>query len=379
MRIGVPAEIRQGETRVAATPETIRKLSQNRRHIVLVESRAGLGASIPDADFESAGATLATAADIYEQADIVLKVRAPDAIELPLLRRGSVLIGMLNPHDHTAIDALARAGVTAFALEAVPRITRAQTMDVLSSQANIAGYKAVLLAADAYGRFMPMLMTAAGTVKAARVLVLGAGVAGLQAIATAKRLGAVVEAFDVRPAAKEQVESLGAKFVEVPVSDAERARAETAGGYARDTSDDYKRRQAALIDDRARASDIVITTALVPGRPAPALLSEATVRGMRPGSVIVDLAASQGGNCALTVPDAVTTMHGVVIIGHTNLPAQVAADATALYARNLLNFLSLLLDPASGELRIDRSDEIVGAALVCADGAAVGRQEVAPA
>ena len=379
MRIGIPAEIRQGETRVAATPETIRKLSQNRRHVILVESRAGLGASIPDADFESAGATLVTAADVYAQSDIVLKVRAPEAIELPLLRRGSVLIGMLNPHDHAAIDALARAGVTAFALEAVPRITRAQTMDVLSSQANIAGYKAVLLAADAYGRFMPMLMTAAGTVKAARVLVLGAGVAGLQAIATAKRLGAVVEAFDVRPAAKEQVESLGAKFVEVPVSDAERAQAETAGGYARDMSDDYKRKQAALIDERARASDIVITTALVPGRRAPALLSEATVRGMKSGSVIVDLAAQQGGNCALTVPDAVTTMHGVVIMGHTNLPAQVAADATALYARNLLNFLSLLLDPASGELRIDRADEIVGATLVCADGAAVGRQEVTQA
>jgi len=376
MQIGIPAEIRQGETRVAATPETIRQLGQSGRHIVLVESRAGLGASIPDADFESAGATLVTATDVYARSDIVLKVRAPETMELPLLRRGSVLIGLLNPHDHTAIDTLARTGVTAFALEAVPRITRAQTMDVLSSQANIAGYKAVLLAADAYGRFMPMLMTAAGTVKAARVLVLCAGVAGLQAIATAKRLGAVVEAFDVRPAAKEQVESLGARFVEVPVSDAERAQAETAGGYARDMSDDYRRKQAALIDERARASDIVITTALVPGRPAPVLLSEATVRGMKPGSVIVDLAAQQGGNCALTIPDTVTTTHGVVIIGQTNLPALVAADATALYARNLLSFLGLLLDPASGELRIDRSDEIVSATLVCADGATVRRQEV---
>jgi NAD(P) transhydrogenase subunit alpha len=375
MRIGIPAEIRQGETRVAATPETIRTLSQSGRHIVLVESRAGLGASIPDADFESAGATLVTAADVYAQADIVLKVRAPDTTELPLLRRGSVLIGLLNPDDQTAIDTLARASVTAFALEAVPRITRAQTMDALSSQANIAGYKAVLLAANAYGRFMPMLMTAAGTVKAARVLVIGAGVAGLQAIATAKRLGAVVEAFDVRPAAKEHVESLGAKFVEVPVSDAERAEAETTGGYARDMSDDYRRKQAALIDERARASDIIITTALVPGRPAPVLLPEATVRGMKPGSVIVDLAVQQGGNCALTVPDAVTAMHGVVIIGHTNLPALVAADATALYARNLLSFLGLLLDPASGDLRIDRSDEIVSATLVCTDGATVRRQK----
>ena len=252
-------------------------------------------------------------------------------------------------------------------------------MDVLSSQANIAGYKAVLLAANAYGRFMPMLMTAAGTVRAARVLVLGAGVAGLQAIATAKRLGAVIEAFDVRPAAKEQVESLGAKFVEVPVSDEERALAETAGGYARDMGDDYKRRQAALIDERARASNIVITTALVPGRPAPVLLPEATVRGMKPGSVIVDLAAQQGGNCALTVQDASTVAHGVVIIGYTNLPALVAADASALYARNILSFLNLLLDPASGEIRIDRSDDIVSATLVCTEGASVRRQEMSPA
>src|SRR5688572_28762050 len=321
MRIGIPAEIRQGETRVAATPETIRKLSQNRRHIILVESRAGLGASIPDADFESAGATLVTSADVYARSDIVLKVRAPETIELPLLRRGSVLIGLLNPHDHTAIDTLARTGVTAFALEAVPRITRAQTMDVLSSQANIAGYKAVLLAADTYGRFMPMLMTAAGTVKAARVLVLGAGVAGLQAIATAKRLGAVVEAFDVRPAAKEQVESLGARFVEVPVSDTERAQAETAGGYAREMSDDYKQRQAALVDERARAADIVITTALIPGRPAPLLIREETVAGMRPGSVIVDLAVEQGGNCAVSERDRVVNRNGVKIVGFGNLPA----------------------------------------------------------
>ena len=380
MRIGIPGEIRQGETRVAATPETIRKLTQDGRHIVLVESGAGLGASILDSDFEAAGAALAaTGADVYAQSDIVLKVRGPETIELPLLRRGSTLIGLLNPHDQTAVEAIAKAGVTAFALESVPRTTRAQTMDVLSSQANIAGYKAVLLAANAYGRFMPMLMTAAGTVRAARVLVLGAGVAGLQAIATAKRLGAVIEAFDVRPAAKEQVESLGAKFVEVPVSDEERALAETAGGYARDMGDDYKRRQAALVDERARASNIVITTALVPGRPAPVLLPEATVRGMKPGSVIVDLAAQQGGNCALTVQDASIVAHGIVIIGHTNLPALVAADATALYARNILSFLNLLLDPASGEIRIDRSDEIVSATLICTEGASVRRQEMSPA
>ncbi|NOT25794.1 MAG: Re/Si-specific NAD(P)(+) transhydrogenase subunit alpha [Acidobacteria bacterium] len=380
MRIGVPAEIRQGETRVAATPETIRKLTQGGRHVVLVETRAGLASSIADADFEAAGATLvSTAASIYSQADVVLKVRGPEASELALLRPGTVVVGLLSPHDQPALEALARAGVTGFALEAVPRVTRAQTMDVLSSQANIAGYKAVLIAANAYGRFMPMLMTAAGTVKAARVLVLGAGVAGLQAIATARRLGAVVEAFDVRPAVKEQVESLGAKFVEVPVSDADKSAAETTGGYARDMGDDYKRRQSALIDERARASDIVITTALIQGRQAPLLVPEATIRAMKPGSVIVDLAAQQGGNCAGTVPDAVVVVDGVTIVGHTNVPALVASDATTLYARNVLSFLNLLVDPASGALRVDRTDEIVSATLVCAEGAPVRKQEATTA
>ena len=380
MRIGVPAETRQGETRVAATPETIRKLTQGGHHEVLVEANAGKGASIPDADFAAAGATIVkTAADVYAEAQIALKVQAPDASELKLLRPGTVLIGLLNPHDQAAIETLARSGVTAFALEAVPRITRAQTMDVLSSQANIAGYKAVLLAANTYGRFMPMLMTAAGTVKAARVLVLGAGVAGLQAIATARRLGAVVEAFDVRPAVKEQVESLGARFVEVPLTDAEKAAAETAGGYAGTMSEDYRRRQAALIDERARASDIVITTDLVQGRPAPLRLQEATVRAMKPGSVVVDLAAQQGGNCAGTVQDAVVTVGGVTIVGYTNVPALVAADATTLYARNVMSFLTLLLDPATGALRVDRSDEIVSATLVCTEGAPVRKQEGTPA
>ena len=384
MHIGIPAEIRPGETRVAATPETVRKLVQGGpsaqlrtgRHAVIVQAGAGVAASIPDADYLAAGAAIAArGADIYAQSDIVLKVRAPEAAELPLLRRGSVLVGLLNPHDDAGIDALAGTGVTAFAMEAIPRITRAQTMDVLSSQANIAGYKAVLLAANAYGRFMPLLMTAAGTVKAARVLVLGAGVAGLQAIATARRLGAVVEAFDVRPAVKEQVESLGAKFVEVPVSDAEKTVAETAGGYARDMSEDYKQRQAALIDERARAADIIITTALVPGRRAPVLLREDTVRRMKPGSVIVDLAAEQGGNCALTERDRMAVTHGVVLVGYANLPALVAADASALYARNLLSFMSLLLDPATGALTIDRADEIIDASLVCIDGATVRKRE----
>ena len=369
MRIGVPAEIRPGETRVAATPETIGKLVK-KGHACLVQSGAGTAASVPDPDFAAAGATLVSgAADVYAQSDVVLKVRSPEPSELPLLRRGSVLIGLLNPHDQAAIARLAETGVTAFALELVPRITRAQTMDVLSSQANIGGYKAVLVAANEYGRFLPMLMTAAGTVKAARVLVLGAGVAGLQAIATARRLGAVVEAFDVRPATREQVESLGARFVEVPVSDAERAQAETAAGYAREMSDEYRRRQAALIDERARASDIVITTALVQGRRAPLLLREDTVAHMKPGSVIVDMAVEQGGNCALTERDAVVVKHGVRIVGCQNLPAMLAADASALFARNLLNFVALLADAGAGAVTIDRADEIVAASLVCIDGA----------
>jgi NAD(P) transhydrogenase subunit alpha len=376
MRIGIPAEIRPGETRVAATPETVRKLSQGQRHSCIVQAHAGTAASIPDADFEAAGAAItAHGADVYAQSDIVLKVRAPETGELPLLRRGSVLVGLLNPHDEAGIDTLAATGVTAFAMEAIPRITRAQTMDVLSSQANIAGYKAVLLAANEYARFMPMLMTAAGTVKAARVLVLGAGVAGLQAIATARRLGAMVEAFDVRPAAKEQVESLGARFVEVPVNDAEKDAAETADGYAREMSEDYRERQAALIDERARAADIIITTALVPGRRAPVLLREETVERMKPGSVIVDLAVEQGGNCVLTERDRVATRHGVLLVGYANLPAMVAADASALYARNVLSFVNLLLDPSTGELKVDRTDEIIGASLVCIDGAPVRKRE----
>lgn len=376
MHIGVPAEIRTGETRVAATPDTSRKLSQSGRHTCLVQAGAGVGASIPDAEFEAAGATLVPcAADVYAQSDLVLKVRAPEASELPLLRRGSILVGLLDPHDEEGLDRLAATGVTAFAMERMPRITRAQTMDVLSSQANIAGYKAVLLAANEYRRFMPMLMTAAGTVKAARVLVLGAGVAGLQAIATARRLGAVVEAFDVRPAVKDQVESLGARFIDVAPSEAERGAAETAGGYAREMSDEYKRQQAALIDDRARAADIVITTALVPGRPAPLLVREDTVRQMKPGSVVVDLAVEQGGNCAVTERDRVVVAHGVRVIGYSNLPALVAADASALYARNLLNFVAFFVDQSEDTLRINWEDEIIATTLVCADGAAVRRSD----
>jgi H+-translocating NAD(P) transhydrogenase subunit alpha len=369
MRIGIPAEISPGETRVAATPETVKKLTAGGRHSVLVQSGAGIGASIPDPEFTAAGATLGCAADVYSQSEIVLKVARPEASELPLLHRGCILVGLLSPHED--LSALAATGVTAFAMERLPRITRAQSMDVLSSQANIAGYKAVIVGAYEYGRFMPMLMTAAGTVKAARVLVLGAGVAGLQAIATAKRLGAVIEAFDVRPDVKEQVESLGAKFVEVTLSDAERQAQASAGGYAREMSDDYKQRQSALIAERAKAADIVITTALIPGRPAPVLLPEETVQGMKPGSVIVDLAVRQGGNCPLSVKDEAIIRYNVKIVAPSNLPATLAADSSALYARNLLNFTALLADPKTGALTMDRSDEIVAATLVCSDGAVV--------
>jgi NAD(P) transhydrogenase subunit alpha len=372
MQIGVPAEIYPGEARVAATPETVKKFAANGRNTVIVQAGAGSGAAIRDSDYEAVGARIvATATEVYQQSDIVLKVRKPEPQELPLLKTGSLLIGLLSPHE--GIDGLAASGVTAFAMELLPRISRAQAMDVLSSQGNVAGYKAVLVAAYEYGRFMPMLMTAAGTVKAARVLILGAGVAGLQAVATAKRLGAVIEAFDVRPAVKEQVESLGAKFVEVPLSKEELDAQASAGGYAREMSDDYKKRQAVLIAERAKAADIVITTALIPGRPAPRLVTEETVAGMKPGSVIVDMAVKQGGNCAFSVADQVVVKNGVKIIAPSSLPSDMAADSSALYARNLLNFVNLLFDAKTGEFRIDRSDEIIAGTLVCADGAAITR------
>jgi NAD(P) transhydrogenase subunit alpha len=339
---------------------------------VLVQSGAGKGASIPDDAYREAGASIVTdAAELYGQSRIVLKVRSPEPAELALMRKDAILLGLLSPHQSDGIEALAKHGITAFAMEKLPRISRAQSMDVLSSQANIAGYKAVLLAANTYQKFFPMLMTAAGTVKAARVLVLGAGVAGLQAIATAKRLGAVIEAFDVRPAAKEQVESLGAKFVEVPLSEEEKAQAETAGGYAREMSDDYKRRQGELVHQRAAAADIIITTALIPGRPAPVLIREETVQAMKPGSVIVDMAVEAGGNCPLSELDKIVIKHGVHLIGIANLPGLVAADASALYARNLMNFLNLMLDAKTGEFNLNREDEIIAGTLVCTDGEVV--------
>ncbi len=366
MRIGIPAETRPGETRVAATPETVKKLAA--RHQVVVQAGAGLQASCTDAAYEAAGATIGDAAAAFG-ADMVLKVRSPDAEERARMRAGTVLVGMLNPFDAENLAALAGAGITAFALEAAPRITRAQSMDVLSSQANIAGYKAVMLAANTYGRFMPMLMTAAGTVKAARVLIMGVGVAGLQAIATAKRLGAVIEASDVRPPVKEQVESLGAKFIDVPYeTDEEREIAQGVGGYARPMPAGWMARQAALVHERAKLADIVITTALIPGRKAPVLIGEETVMAMKPGSVIVDMAVEQGGNCPLTELNRTVIKHGVHIIGEPNLAALVPADASALYARNVLDFLKLVIDKED-RFVIDREDEIVRATLVCADGA----------
>ncbi|SDU38400.1 Re/Si-specific NAD(P)(+) transhydrogenase subunit alpha [Geopseudomonas guangdongensis] len=371
MRIGIPKETHAGETRVAATPETVRKFVAQ-GHQVVVEAGAGRAACITDGDYEAAGARLADAGAALG-AELVLKVAAPSPAELAQMRPGAVLVGMLNPFDGAQIERMAAQGITAFALEAAPRTSRAQSLDVLSSQANVAGYKAVMLAVDHYPRFMPMLMTAAGTVKAARVLVLGAGVAGLQAIATARRLGAVIEASDVRPAVKEQVESLGAKFVDVPCeTDEERECAEGVGGYARPMPASWMARQAQAVHERARQADIVITTALIPGRQAPTLLHEATVAEMKPGSVIIDLAAAQGGNCPLSVPGEVVVRHGVTLVGHTNLPALLPADASALYARNLLDFLKLVLDQ-DGRFHLDRDDDIVAACLMCEGGQVLRR------
>ena len=373
MRIGVPLETRPGETRVAATPETVKKLI-GQGHTVVIQKDAGVKASQPDSAYEAMGATIGSAADAFG-AEIVLKVRAPESAELKQIKSGSVLIGMLDPFDNDMIAAMAAQGITAFSLEAAPRTTRAQSMDVLSSQANIAGYKSVMVATNEYQRFMPMLMTAAGTVKAARVLILGAGVAGLQAIATAKRLGAVIEASDVRPAAKEQIESLGAKFVDVPYeTDEEREIAKGVGGYARPMPEAWMKRQAALVAERAQQADIVITTALIPGRKPPVLLHSDTVAKMKPGSIVIDIAAGKGengsGNCPLTQADKVVEVNGVKIVGYTNLASMVAADASALYARNLLDFMKLIVDK-DAKIVIPADDDIVTACLMCRDGQAV--------
>lgn len=366
MLIGVPLETAAGETRVAVTPETVKKLKAQ-GHVVRVQSGAGVAASVTDAAYQAAGAEITDQGGAFA-AELVLKVRAPVDSELTLMNRGAALVGMLNPFDRDGLRRLAAAGLTSFALEAAPRTTRAQSMDVLSSQANIAGYKAVMIAADRYQRFFPMLMTAAGTVKAARVVILGVGVAGLQAIATAKRLGAVIEASDVRPSVKEQVESLGAKFIEVSYDTAEeKEAAEGVGGYAKPMPQSWLDRQKIEVAKRVAAADVVITTALIPGRPAPVLVTEEMVRSMKPGSVIVDLAAAQGGNCPLTEADKTVVRHGVTLVGETNLPALVAADASALYARNVLDFLKLVLTKEGG-FNVPLDDDIVAACLMTQGG-----------
>ncbi|QNK70821.1 Re/Si-specific NAD(P)(+) transhydrogenase subunit alpha [Variovorax sp. PAMC26660] len=371
MLIGVPAETLAGETRVAVTPETVKKLLAS-GHTVRVQSGAGVAASVTDAAYQAAGAEITDQAGALS-ADMVLKVRTPTDAEAALLKSGAVVIGMLNPFDATGLQRLAGAGVAGFALEAAPRTTRAQSMDVLSSQANIAGYKAVMIAADKYQRFFPMLMTAAGTVKAARVVILGVGVAGLQAIATAKRLGAVIEASDVRPSVKEQIESLGGKFIEVSYdTDEEKEAAVGVGGYAKPMPPSWLARQQIEVAKRVALADIVISTALIPGRAAPTLITEDMVKAMKPGSVIVDIAAGKGpdgvgGNCPLSEADKTVVKHGVTIVGETNLAALVAADASALYARNVLDFLKLIVTK-EGALKIDLEDDIVAACRVTQDG-----------
>ncbi len=371
MHIGVPAETVAGETRVAATPETVKKIIAQ-GHTVMVQAGAGVAASVTDAAYEAVGAQIGDATGALG-AEMVLKVRAPSAAELPHMKSGSALVGMLNPFDAEGLQRIAAAGLTSFALEAAPRTTRAQSMDVLSSQANIAGYKAVMMAADKYQRFFPMLMTAAGTVKAARIVILGVGVAGLQAIATAKRLGAVIEASDVRPSVKEQVESLGAKFIDVPYETAEeKEAAEGVGGYARPMPPSWLERQKIEVAKRVAQADAVISTALIPGRAAPVLITEEMVKSMKPGSVIIDLAAGKGangvgGNCPLSEADRTVVKHGVTLVGETNLPALVAADASALYARNVLDFLKLVLPKDKG-FTVDMEDDIVAACLMTQGG-----------
>ena len=372
MHLGIPKESSPGETRVAATPETVKKLV-TQGHQVTVARGAGLTANFTDDAFSAAGAVMAEQSQALG-AEVVLKVRIPSAEELGQMKRNAILIGMLNPFDRTGLDRLAAAGLTAFAMEAAPRTTRAQSLDVLSSQANLAGYKAVMLAADAYPRIFPMLMTAAGTVKAARVVILGAGVAGLQAIATAKRLGAVVEASDVRPAVKEQIESLGAKFIDVPFeTDEECEIAKGVGGYARPMPEAWMKRQAAEVAKRIALADIVISTALIPGRKAPTLITEEMVKSMKPGSVIVDMAVEQGGNCPLSELGKTVVKHGVILVGQPNIAALVPTDASALYARNLMDFLKLLITK-EGSLSIPADDDIVTACLMTKDGAVLRAQ-----
>jgi H+-translocating NAD(P) transhydrogenase subunit alpha len=371
MRIAVPAETDPAEARVAATPETVKKLIALGASVV-VQSGAGLKSSVLDNDYTAAGATIAPdAMTAIGDADIILRVRRPGGDELAGAKKGALLLAILDPYGNTdALQAIAATGVDAFAMELMPRITRAQVMDVLSSQANLAGYRAVIDAAAEYGRAVPMMMTAAGTVPAAKAFIMGVGVAGLQAIATARRLGAIVTATDVRPATKEQVESLGAKFI--AVEDEEFKQAETAGGYAKEMSAAYQEKQQALTASHIAKQDIVITTALIPGRPAPKLITDAMIASMRPGSVIVDLAAERGGNTALTRSgEKFTTDNGVTILGYLNVAGRLAATASSLYARNLLALVDTFVDKSNKALAVNWDDEIVKATLLTRDGALV--------
>jgi H+-translocating NAD(P) transhydrogenase subunit alpha len=370
MRIAIPAEIDADETRVAATPETVGKLIKLGASIVVARG-AGLKSGIPDRDYAEAGADLADPAEVAHGADIILKVRRPTPEEVATYPRGALLIGVMDPYGQTAaLQQIAEAGLSAFSMELMPRITRAQSMDVLSSQANLAGYRAVIDASASYGRALPMMMTAAGTVPAARIFIMGVGVAGLQAIATARRLGAIVTATDVRPAAKEQVASLGAKFL--AVEDEEFKQAESAAGYAKPMSPEYQAKQAALVAEHIKKQDIVVTTALIPGRPAPRLISAAMVASMRPGSVIVDLAVERGGNVEGAVANEETeTPNGVRILGHSNTAGRIAASASALYARNLLNFVETLIDKTTKAVSPNWDDELVRATLLTRDGVVV--------
>ena len=372
MKIAIPKELRDGETRVAMSPDMIKKLVAMGFE-VMIETGAGNRSMLLDDLYRKAGALIgANANETYSGADIVLKVRPPirqdqGPDELAMIKSGALLIGLLEPLQNTdSVAAYAKAGVTAFAMELLPRISRAQSMDVLSSQSNLAGYKAVIEAAAAFGKAFPMMMTAAGTIAPAKVLVLGTGVAGLQAIATARRLGAIVSAFDVRLAAKEEAESLGAKFIEV--INEKTQGAETKDGYAKEMSEEYKRKQKELIHETLKSQDIVITTALIPGKSAPVLITEEMVKDMNLGSVIVDLAIESGGNCSITELGKVVFRHGVTLIGHANMPGHAPVDASALYARSLVNFITPMIDPETKDLAIDWEDEIIAGTLITHDG-----------
>ena len=367
MRIAVARESDASEPRVAATPETVKKFKALGAEVVVARG-AGLASGIMDADYEAAGATLGD--NVAADADIILKVRRPTADEIKTYKKGAMVFAIMDPYGNdAALKAMADAGLLAFAMELMPRITRAQSMDVLSSQANLAGYRAVIDAAEEYGRALPMMMTAAGTVPAAKIFIMGVGVAGLQAIATARRLGGIVTATDVRPATKEQVESLGAKFL--AVEDEEFKNAQTAGGYAKEMSKEYQEKQKALTAEHIKKQDIVITTALIPGRPAPRLITAAMVASMRPGSVIIDLAVERGGNVEGAKPGEVAVVGGVKIVGHLNVPGRLAASASAIYAKNLLTFVDTLIDKKERKLAVNFDDEIVKGTLLTRDGAVV--------